>query len=126
MNLIVIDSIMGSGKTTWMLNHIKEQHIRDLASSFESNVCITKRYIYITPTLNEVDRVTTECADLDFRNPEPVEGRKLFHLDSLIAGGNNICTTHSLFRLLTQETYRKLKDAGYTLVIDEVLNRPGF
>ncbi len=123
MNLTVIDSIMGSGKTTWMLNRIKTQHEREMAAAFQTNgQQIGRKYIYITPTLDEVDRVTAECSNLDFRNPEPIEGRKLFHLDSLIAGGHNICTTHSLFRLLTQETYKRLKDAGYTLVIDEVLN----
>lgn len=113
---------MGSGKTTWMLNHIKAQHLKDLSASLSSGITIQKRYIYITPTLSEVDRVVAECSELDFRNPEPIEGRKYFHLEKLISEGRNICTTHSLFLNLTRQTYSQLTKAGYTLVIDEVLN----
>lgn len=122
MNITVVDSIMGSGKTTWMMQHIKSQHRNRLAASLSTGLVVEKRYIYITPTLDEVDRVTSECSELDFRNPEPVEGKKYWHLESLIDGGHNICTTHSLFRRLTRETYSKLIKAGYSLVIDEVLN----
>lgn len=122
MNITVIDSIMGSGKTTWMLNHIKAQHLNDLSASFESGITIQKRYIYITPTLDEVDRVVAECADLDFRFPLAIDGRKYYDLEKLISEGRNICTTHSLFRMLTRQTCNQITEAGYTLVVDEVLN----
>jgi len=120
-NITVIDSIMGSGKTTWMMKKINSHHLRCIEAGLNGLPLETQRYIYITPTLSEVDRVTSECASLDFRSPEPIEGRKLHHLDTLINEGHNICTTHSLFSMLTREIYAKLRGAGYTLVIDEVL-----
>lgn len=123
MSVTVIDSIMGSGKTTWMVEHINRQHLEDVAKEFSPELPQEQhRYLYVTPSLDEVDRITEACPDLDFRNPEPIEGRKYFHLDRLVGEGRNICTTHSLFRMLTQATYAKLKQQGYTLVIDEVLN----
>jgi hypothetical protein len=123
MSVTVIDSIMGSGKTTWMIQHINQQHLEDSANEFSSELPQEqRRYLYVTPSLDEVDRITEACPLLDFRNPEPVEGRKYYHLDKLIGEGRNICTTHSLFRRLTRATYAKLRLQGYTLVIDEVLN----
>lgn len=122
MNVTVIDSIMGSGKTTWMMDHIKQQHFNVIGSSFGTGSLTAPRYLYITPTLDEVDRVTAECAALDFRNPEPVDGKKYYHLEKLIQEGRNICTTHSLFSNLNLATYAALRAQGYTLVIDEVLN----
>ena len=120
-NITVIDSIMGSGKTTWMMKKINSQHRKNVEAVLNGLPAGDQRYIYITPTLSEVDRVTAECPELDFRNPQPIEGRKLHHLDTLISEGRNICTTHSLFSMLTRELYAKLRGSGYILIIDEVL-----
>lgn len=51
----------------------------------------------------------------------PVGGRKLNDLNRLIAEGRNIASTHQLFKLVTPETYRLLREQGYTLVMDEVM-----
>jgi hypothetical protein len=34
-----------------------------------------------------VDRISEACSGLNFRNPQPVEGRKLHHLSTLIEEG---------------------------------------
>jgi hypothetical protein len=75
----------------------------------------------VTPLLTEVDRINKACPDLNFRDPQPVEGRKLYHLETLVAQGANICTTHTLFKLITKRISEKIKDEGYTLIIDEAL-----
>lgn len=122
-HITVIDSIMGSGKSTWMMDHINQYHTEDLAQAFMGNPSATeRRYLYITPLLEEVDRVIAACPDLDFRDPQPIEGKKYYDLENLLRAGHNICTTHSLFQNLTRATYEMLKTQGYTLVCDEVLS----
>ena len=105
-----------------MLKKINQEYEAGIAQAFTNSLHKDPRYLYITPSLAEVDRVTQACPSLDFRDPEPIEGRKYYHLDKLIEEGRNICTTHSLFKMLTRATYAKLREHGYTLVIDEVLN----
>lgn len=122
MKVTVIDSIMGSGKTSWMINKINNDYTHALSGEFTTGNQNYPKYLYITPTLDEVDRVTRECPDLEFKNPEPVNGRKYWHFEKLVREGHNICTTHSLFKLLNRELYAELKDQGYTLVIDEALD----
>lgn len=120
--ITVIDSIMGSGKTTYMTNLMNELHTQSLGRSFTDPEHRPIRFLYVAPLLSEVDRITQACSDLNFRDPQPVEGRKLHHLSTLIEEGANICTTHALFRLLNRDIYEKLKEQNYVLVIDEVLD----
>lgn len=108
----IIDSIMGSGKTTYMINHLNS-----LAWQQGSG-----KIIFITPNLNEVDRITAACPLLKFKNPIPKHGKKYWDFMELIEQGNNICTTHSLFRRLDREAQAILKRQGYHLVIDEALD----
>lgn len=113
---------MGSGKTTWMLNKINHEYENEIGNLFNTSDVEQKRYIYITPSLAEVDRVTAACPSLNFKSPQPIEGRKLHHLSSLISQGENICCTHALFSMLHREIYAQLKEATYILIIDEVLD----
>ena len=113
---------MGSGKTTYMTKLMNEAHTQALGKSFTDPSHEPVRFLYVAPLLTEVDRISTACPDLNFRNPQPVEGRKLHHLSTLIDEGANICTTHALFRLLNRDICRKLMEQNYTLVIDEVLD----
>lgn len=122
-HITVIDSIMGSGKTTWMMDHINRTHNRGSLRALPGVPSASPRkYLYITPLLEEVERVIAACPELDFRDPQPIEGKKYYHLETLLKAGHNICTTHSLFQNLTRATYEMIKDQGYTLVCDEVLS----
>jgi hypothetical protein len=104
----VIDSIMGSGKTSYVINKM--------------NTDTNPKYIYVTPTLSEVARVKEACPKLDFKEPESEEhGTKYYNFKILVRNGENIVTTHALFTLLTTEILDDLKAQGYTLVIDEAL-----
>jgi hypothetical protein len=120
--VVVIDSIMGAGKTTYIIDHMNrayEQALSDMLTG--RSEAQPPKFLYVTPLLDEVDRVKLACPSLDFRDPAPIHGRKYFGLDKLIDEGANIATTHALFGFLTKETMGKLKEQGYTLVIDEVL-----
>ena len=111
--ITVIDSIMGSGKTTWIIGKMNHDGATAVMDGHANP------YIYITPLLSEVGRIRAACPVLDFREPQPVNGRKLSHLNNLLAANANVCTTHKLFSLINDETREMLKEGSYTLVIDE-------
>ena len=103
----VVDSIMGSGKTQAVLRMINEDTDR------------TRKWLYITPYLDEVERVIQECPSRDFVQPKNY-GSKSQNFLTLVREGKNIATTHALFNYMNGETASVIRDAGYTLVIDEV------
>jgi len=102
----VVDDMMGSGKSTFAIQHMNKM-------SREGD-----KFIYVTPYLDEVDRVRKSCG---FVEPNNENGSKLNSLKTLLAIGKNICTTHALFKLIDEEAI-ELIEQGYTLVLDEVLD----
>lgn len=114
-SVTVVDSIMGSGKTTWIIDRMNT----DAAASAFDDDNVENRYIYVTPLLSEVDRLKRACPAAEFREPQPIRGRKLNGLNGLIAEDRNICTTHVLFSMIDKETRELLKESNYTLVLDE-------
>ena len=56
MEINVVDAIMGAGKSTAAINYIN--------ASDDS-----KRFIYITPYRDEVDRIVEACKDKKFKQP---------------------------------------------------------
>jgi hypothetical protein len=121
--ITVLDSIMGSGKTTYVIDMLNQRYAEDLADGFRQPDCHrSSKFLIVVPLLTEVDRFASACPDLRFKDPQPIHGKKLYHLEKLIEDGENIVTTHSLFKLLNRTIYDKLKGQGYTLIIDEVLD----
>lgn len=104
----IVDSIMGSGKTTWAFNHMKANP--------------NNNYIYITPYLDEVERVKEQCISLKFNDPQHTGKGKLFNLNKLLSQHKNIASTHALFKMTTGETKQLLLDTSYTLILDEVMD----
>lgn len=104
----VLDSIMGSGKTTSAINKMVED--------VESN------YIFITPFLNEVDRIKEGCKERKFVSPEHKGVGKLENLHSLIEKGYNIASTHALFKMYNEYTKELLRNNSYKLILDEVFD----
>ena len=75
---------MGSGKTSWSIQHINE-------SPFEN-------VLYITPFLNEVERII-ENTNRDFKQPSYKGGTKLQNLNELLACQYEYdAKEHELFR----------------------------
>ena len=83
MKVKVCDAIMGSGKTQ--------------AAIVEMDRCVDRRYMFITPYLNECERVCAACEKRGFQQPQAAEGSKLESLHSLLKSGINITSTHALF-----------------------------
>jgi hypothetical protein len=109
LKINVVDATPGAGKTTWVINKINQHE--------------APRYIYVTPTLDEVQRIKQQCPKADFKEPEVREhGSKYFNFRTLVTEGENIVTTHALFKLLTREVLSELTRQQYTLVIDESLD----
>lgn len=109
--VIVIDSVMGSGKTSWAISHMNE-------APAES------KFIFITPFLAEIERVRAALTRREIVAPDNnnAKGRKMFDLKQLIIRGEDICATHSLFRDADDELIELLTGAGYTLILDEAMD----
>lgn len=109
--ITVIDSIMGSGKTQWAIQRMNEADPQE-------------KFIYITPFLDEVDRIKESVIRRNFVEPNNAndEGRKLRSLKDLIVQGRDIASTHSLFKTADDELIELLTDSGYSLILDEVMD----
>ena len=109
--IIIIDSICGSGKTQYAIQMINETENRD------------KKYIYITPFLDEVKRIKKNT-NRHFYEPDYQTGRgkKYNHFRDLILDGKNIVSTHSLFINITEDILDSIIYNNYTLILDEVIN----
>jgi len=105
----VVDSFPGSGKTTWAINYMNAHH--------QDN-----KFLFITPFLDEVDRIHDACPKLNFERPsaQKGKGRKMVHLLELLQEGCNISSTHALFAHITDEVIEALRISDYVLILDEV------
>ncbi len=107
--IYVCDSIMGSGKTSAAINYM--------------NSNTDKRFLYVTPYLDEVARVKEQCSSCNFVEPDneisEYHYRKSEHLASLLENGENVVTTHQSFKAITPKTIASVKKWGYTLIFDE-------
>lgn len=109
----VVDSLMGSGKTTWAINYMKEHP--------EEN------FMYITPYLDETDRIVESTKpERQFWQPKRTgkDKGKLENVGELISYGSDIASTHELFRRFDENTKYQLLSSpvSYTLIIDETLD----
>ena len=106
----VVDAPCGYGKTSWAIQAMNE------AST-------SHHFIYVTPFLHEVERVKVSVTNRTFYEPIATDSKtKLESLHQLLKEKKDICTTHALFQSANAETRRILKNIGYTLILDEVLN----
>jgi hypothetical protein len=107
VHITVIDSIMGSGKTTKLINMINEADE-------------DQRFLVVTPLLTEVDRFQKEVTKTELFAPNVEKfGTKYTHLLELIRENKNIVTTHALFGAANAKLYSLLQESNYTLILDE-------
>lgn len=105
--IIVADDICGSGKTSLMLEKINK------AKGSE-------KFIFITPYLDEVERVINNT-NKRFVQPETENSEtKLEDFKELLRKGRNICTTHSLFHSFDETVLDLISLQNYTLILDEI------
>ena len=102
----VVDSIMGSGKTTWAINYLNAH--RD------------QRFIYCTPYNAETERIAEQCAGFVVPEEKPTKQADFYRL---LKDGKNIAITHELLKRLeiTNRLTQLIQDYGYTLILDEML-----
>ena len=104
----VCDAIMGTGKSSAAITYMNDHP--------------EKKFIYITPYLEEATRIATSCSRLHFFEPKQkteFNGSKTLHTIDLVKRGENIATTHQAFRFYPQELLELVSGQGYTLIIDE-------
>ena len=103
----IVDELMGSGKSMTAINYINRSDSDE-------------KFLYITPYLSEVERIKTNCAEKKFKEPCFLRGRKLEGIKELINRGENIVSTHALFRRFDLEVIDLCRARNYTLIMDEV------
>lgn len=100
---------MGAGKT-------------ESAISF-MNAHPDRKFIFITPYLDEDTRIVQSCPRLYFKEPESFGySSKSDDIAELVRRGENIASTHALFERYTREILDLIRAQGYTLIMDEVIN----
>ena len=104
-NIIIVDEMMGSGKSSAAINHINNSD---------------ERFLVITPYLDEVNRYKASCPNKHFKEPIRRRGSKLVDIKHLLSNGENIVSTHALFQRFDQETIDLCKSLRYNLIMDEV------
>ncbi len=111
MKAKVCDALCGAGKTQSCINMMNND--------------TEHKYIFITPYLDEVERIKTSCAARRFVSPERSLRNgysKLQDIHSLLRAGENIASTHALFSSYTEETRELIQANKYILVLDEVID----
>lgn len=116
---IVIDSLMGSGKTSAVLEHLFVDRIGGRMFS-------DKRVIIVTPYLSEIPRFTepehkSSLIHRFFVTPEAKsEEGKLGNLKEQLKKGMNVVITHALFQMFDNEIKSLISENEYSLIVDEV------
>lgn len=108
----IIDSMCGTGKTSYAINLMTNTSSNDM------------NYMYITPYLDEVTRIKTNVNNRRFYEPtnRNKKGSKLQGFKDLIIKDKDIASTHALFTSVDNETYDLIRNSNYTLILDEVMN----
>lgn len=101
--LNILDMPMGTGKTTGIINYIKENK--------------NKKYIFVSPYLKQPELFKS----LKFNTPSD-DTTKLSSLKLLINKNENIYITHTLFSMFDNRIINELENKTYTLIIDESIN----
>lgn len=108
-NITIIDAPCGYGKTSWAIEYMND-------NEFE-------RFIYITPYLDEVSRIKNDV-DRTFKEPNVKRGKGSKRNDfyNLLTNGEDIATTHSLFKGVDKNVKDEIKEKEYILILDEVMD----
>lgn len=108
-NITIIDAPCGYGKTSWAIEYMNN-------NEFE-------RFIYITPYLDEVSRIKNDV-DRTFKEPNIKRGKGSKRNDfyNLLNNGEDIATTHSLFKGVDKNVKDEIKNKEYILILDEVMD----
>jgi hypothetical protein len=108
----IVDSLPSTGKTSACINMMNEN--------------ADERYLFVTPFIDETDRIVKACKSRGFEKPKEQEMwspyKKLDDLHRLLREKKNIASTHALFFNYTDETRQLIREGEYILVLDEVID----
>lgn len=104
--ITVVDSVMGSGKTSWAIEYMN--------THYDENI------LYITPYLDETERIK-ESTIKDIKCPKNLGEGKLGNILELLRSQEDIASTHALFLKLTEDCKETIKEGHYTLFLDETI-----
>ena len=113
----ILDAPCGAGKTSYAIQYMNEE--------IDENT----KVFYVTPYLDEVNRIKLSCPKMDFKDPpkkfEVVDDfksqkSKSAGLLELVLRGENICTTHALLGKVSERVIEALRAQHYILILDEV------
>ena len=103
----IVDCIMGSGKSSAAINYINGSDLE-------------KKFLVITPYLDEIKRYKQMCSRRRFKEPVYDKGTKLDNIKELLKNGENVVSTHALFHKFDRDLISSCETLGYTLIMDEV------
>lgn len=106
--IYVIDSIMGSGKTSWSIDFMN--HLPD-----------NKKIMYITPFLTEINRIIAATNKNIVQPISKGDGKKNDLYDKIL-NQRNIASTHALFKTFDDNIIDKIDGSNYILILDEVMD----
>lgn len=118
-NFMVIDSLMGSGKTTAVLENL-------FADRVGERIFKDRNLIVVTPYLSELSRFTNPVKQSPFVHrffvtPEAKsEDGKLGNLKEQLKNGMCVVITHALFQMFDNEVKSLIAEKEYSLIVDEV------
>jgi len=107
-HLYLTDNFIVTHNTSSAINQIKKD--------------VFNKYIYVTPYLDEVERIKNECKDRNFISPQNKGDGKLENLHYHLGNNQNISSTHALFKNYNEYTLELIKNGNYKLILDEVVD----
>lgn len=104
---------MGTGKTSWAIQYMNEHK--------------DQRFLYITPYIKEAERIKRACKGFVTPKDQNKNGAKIPkapQFQNYLSKGKNVAITHELFKRckVTPEILDNIRNYGYVLVVDEVLD----
>lgn len=72
--------------------------------------------------MDEIARIREACGYHRFKEPLPYNGTKIDDFNDLLAKGESVAVSHVTFLNATPETIEAIREGGYTLILDEVLD----
>ena len=100
----IIDSLMGTGKTTWAIRYMLEHQ--------------SEKFIFAAQYLAECDRICAACNNFY----QPQGDNKSINFLRLLEDGCNIAMSHELLKLIVLEPKHEELLKDYTLFLDESLD----
>lgn len=108
ISINIMDAPCGYGKTEWAIQYMKKN---------DDN----KRFMFVTPYLTEVERVSNNLPHFSIPSSED-DLSKSDHIKKLVENGDSIITTHELFKHFDSEMLSLISKQEYVLILDEVMN----